>query len=314
VHVLKTVGWLDSPAFDRHQNGISHPECPQRLEAIRLGMADRGLDTRLVRSEAEPVARDLLDRVHDPEYVATVEAFCRSGGGRLDPDTSVIPESWDAALKAAGAVAKAVEHVASGAWHRALCTVRPPGHHAPRSRAMGFCLFGNAGVGAQAALDAGYKRVAIVDWDIHHGNGTQALFYDRNDVFYASWHQFPFYPGTGRSDETGVGAGAGFTLNCPLPAGAGNQAYLAAWDGSIRPALDEYGPEFLIISAGFDADARDPLGGHMVTASGFEQLSSAVVEWADQNCEGRVVSVLEGGYSLAALAEDVPLHAETLLS
>jgi acetoin utilization deacetylase AcuC-like enzyme len=160
---------------------------------------------------------------------------------------------------------------------------------------MGFCLFGNAGIGAQAARDAGFKRVAIVDWDIHHGNGTQALFYDRDDVFYASWHQFPFYPGTGRFDEVGEGPGAGHTLK-------------------IKPALVEYGPEFLLISAGFDADARDPLGGHLVSATGFEKLSATVVDWADRNCEGRVVSVLEGGYSLEALAEDVPLHAETLLS
>jgi acetoin utilization deacetylase AcuC-like enzyme len=179
---------------------------------------------------------------------------------------------------------------------------------------MGFCLFGNAGIGAQAARDAGFKRVAIVDWDIHHGNGTQALFYDRDDVFYASWHQFPFYPGTGRFDEVGEGPGAGHTLNCPLPAGAGNQAYLDTWDNKIKPALVEYGPEFLLISAGFDADARDPLGGHLVSATGFEKLSATVVDWADRNCEGRVVSVLEGGYSLEALAEDVPLHAETLLS
>jgi acetoin utilization deacetylase AcuC-like enzyme len=179
---------------------------------------------------------------------------------------------------------------------------------------MGFCLFGNAAVGAQTAIALGpTKKVAIIDWDVHHGNGTQAIFWERPDVFYASWHQYPLYPGTGLGTETGAGAGLGTTLNCPLPAGAGDREHLDAWHQRIRPALEQFEPELLIISAGFDSDGRDPLAGLCVTAAGFAELSRTVVEWADECCGGRVVSVLEGGYSLDALAEDVALHVETLL-
>jgi len=307
------VGWLDSPNFDLHVNGPFHPECPERLAAVREGLARSGIEARLERTEPPEVDRALLDRLHAPGYVAAIEELCGSGGGSLDPDTSVVPESWPAALKAAGAVAFAVRQVLAGAWKRALCTPRPPGHHATPGRAMGFCLFGNAAVGAQAALDAGCQRVAIIDWDIHHGNGTQDIFWRRSDVLYASWHQYPFYPGTGRAEEIGAETGEGYTLNCPLAAGAGDAEYLQTWKERIRPALDDYAPELLIISAGFDSDARDPLGGHSVTAAGFESLSAAVVDWAQRHCEGRIVSVLEGGYSLDALAEDTALHAGTLL-
>ena len=307
------VGWLDSPKFDRHVNGPLHPERPERLTAVREGLARTGLDARLERIEPPDVDLSLLKRLHAPDYVDAIEHLCRAGGGSLDPDTSIVAESWPAALAAAGAVEYAVRQVLEGAWKRAFCSPRPPGHHATPSRAMGFCLFGNASVGAQTALDAGCRRVAILDWDVHHGNGTQDIFWSRADVLYASWHQYPFYPGTGRAEEVGEGDGTGFTVNCPLPAGAGDAEYMQVWKDRIRPALEDHAPEMLIVSAGFDADARDPLGGHQVTASGFEALSAAVVEWADQHCGGKLVSVLEGGYSLEALAEDVSLHLQTLL-
>jgi acetoin utilization deacetylase AcuC-like enzyme len=307
------VGWMDSEWFDRHINGANHPECPERLTAIREGLAARNLDTRLIRTLPPPVDRELLERIHTAEYVRQVEALCLSGGGYLDPDTAVVPDSFTSAMYAAGATADAVKRVIEGSWKRALCTVRPPGHHAPPSKAMGFCLFANAGIAAQAALDCGLQRVAILDWDVHHGNGTQAIFWLRSDVFYASWHQFPLYPGTGAAREIGEGPGIGTTLNCPLPTGAGDLEYQQVWDQKIRPALEEYAPEMLIISAGFDADQRDPLAGLQVTPAGFESLSASIISWADSHCDGRVVSVLEGGYSLEALAEDVALHADTLL-
>lgn len=307
------MGWVDSPEFDLHHHEHGHPERPERLLAVREGLAQRGLDSRLRRELARPVNRSLLERLHLATYVSGIEQVCARGGGRLDADTSVVPESWEAALKSAGAVTQAVAHVLAGTWERAFCSVRPPGHHATASRAMGFCLFGNAAVGAQLALDLGLQRVAILDWDIHHGNGTQSLFWNRNDVMYASWHQFPFYPGTGRAQDVGEGEGAGFTVNCPLPAGAGQAEYLAAWETKILPALDRTQPEMLIISAGFDSDARDPLGGHRLQAASYEALTARVVEWADKNCHGRIVSVLEGGYSLSALAEDVAVHVATLL-
>lgn len=304
---------MDSDRFDRHINGPNHPECPERLTAIREGIAQHNLESQLQRTVPRPVDRDLLERIHTPAYVTRVEELCASGGGYLDPDTSVVPDSWTAALHAAGAAAGAVKLVVEGSWRRAFCSVRPPGHHAPTGRAMGFCLFGNASIAAQAALDSGLERVAILDWDVHHGNGTQAIFWLRPDVFYASWHQFPLYPGTGAEHEEGEGPGAGTTLNCPLPAGAGDPEYIQAWELKIRPALNAYRPQMLIISAGFDADRRDPLAGLQVTAAGFETLSASVIAWADEHCDGRVVSVLEGGYSLEALAEDVALHIGTLL-
>lgn len=281
--------------------------------AVRSGLVTRNLDTKLSLEPALPVDRSLLERLHEPSYIQHIEALCARGGGRLDADTSVVPESWDAALKSAGAVTQAVDNVLAGAWERAFCSVRPPGHHASAARAMGFCLFGNAAVGAQAALDAGLSRVAILDWDVHHGNGTQGMFWERPDVLFASWHQYPFYPGTGRADEIGAGAGRGYTVNCPLPAGSGEREYLACWNERIKPALEAHESELVIISAGFDSDHRDPLGGHTLDAAAYEKLSAAIVNWADRHCGGRVISVLEGGYSLEALEEDVAVHVATLL-
>jgi len=309
-----STGFIDAPEFDRHTNGPGHPECPARLHAVREGVARAGLESRLVCARPQPVDRALLETVHSPAYVRRIEQLCLDGGGLLDPDTSVVRDSWMAALLAAGAVQDAVRRVLSREWRRAFCAVRPPGHHAPPGRAMGFCVFGNAAVGAETAIvDGSAQRVAILDWDVHHGNGTQAIFWERPDVFYASWHQYPLYPGTGTRDESGFGAGAGTTLNCPLPAGAGDREYLRAWQEQIRPALEKFAPELVIISAGFDADLRDPLAGLCVTPEGFSRLSREVIEWSDSACDGRVVSVLEGGYSLEALGEDVALHIETLL-
>jgi acetoin utilization deacetylase AcuC-like enzyme len=310
---MKKVGWLDSHDFDLHTNGYGHPECPERLTAVRDAFAQSGVESHLIRTEPRLVDRALLESIHLPAYVAAIERFCSSGGGQLDPDTAAVSESWPAALKAAGGVVDAVQNVLSGTWQRAFCSARPPGHHAAASRAMGFCLFDNVAIGAQAALNSGLTRVAILDWDVHHGNGTQSIFWERGDVFYASWHQYPFYPGTGAACEKGTAGGLGATLNCPLPAGSGDAEYLHAWREQILPALEDYQPELLILSAGFDADARDPLAGLAVTAHGFEMLSREVIEWSDRHCGGRVVSVLEGGYDLTALAEDVTLHVQTLL-
>lgn len=311
---MSPIGWIDSHKFDLHINGFRHPECPERLHVIRSEFEQSGIASKLERLEATPVDQELLKRVHRPDYVDALERLCEAGGAQLDPDTSVIRESWPAALNAAGAVTTAVDRVLSGHWHRAFCTVRPPGHHAPANRAMGFCLFNNIAIGAQAALEhEDIDRVAIIDWDAHHGNGTQSIFWKRSDVLYASWHQFPFYPGTGAAREEGESDGLGTTVNCPLPTGAGDAEFMQMWSERIVPALERFTPDLLLVSAGFDADARDPLTGLRVTADGFQKLSSAVVTWADAHCGGQIVSVLEGGYDLQALAEDARRHVETLL-
>jgi len=311
---MATTGWIDAESFDGHTNGPGHPERPERLEAIRDALGRVSYGSRLVRTQATPVDLDLVRRIHDPSYVAQVEATCKTGGF-LDPDTGVGPASWPAALDAAGAMVQAVNEVLTGTWQRAFCSVRPPGHHATPDRAMGFCLFDNVAIGAQAALDhPDIEKVAIIDWDVHHGNGTQDIFWRRGDVLFASTHQFPMYPGTGAHDETGEGAGEGTTVNCPLPAGAGDPEILQAWRETIRPAVEAFAPDIILISAGFDADARDPLARMEVTAGGFETLSSEVIALADQLCGGRVVSILEGGYSLEALGEDVRIHVDTLTS
>jgi acetoin utilization deacetylase AcuC-like enzyme len=311
---MAVVGWVDSEIFDLHENAAGHPECPERLQAIRDSFAARGVAGKLVLHSPQEVDRTLLEQVHDPLYVTAVEKLAAEGGGDLDPNTRVGSASWQAAQLAAGAVVQATEKVLAGEWQAAFCSVRPPGHHARPKQGMGFCLFGNVALAAEAALASGLvERVAILDWDVHHGNGTQEIFWSRKEVLYASWHQYPFYPGSGAESEIGEGEGEGTTVNCPLARGAGNADYLKSWRGRILPALEGFEPELLLISAGFDADARDPLGGHEVTASGFEQLSGEIIEWARGACLGRVVSVLEGGYDLEALGENARLHVETLL-
>ncbi len=307
-----SVAWLDSPAFDAHDEGRGHPERPERLRAIREGLSR--LESRLVRPAPRPATTAELSAVHDARYVEALRQRCAAGGGQLDPDTRVVPASWDAALLAAGAAVEATLGVLEGRFGRAFCSVRPPGHHARPDRAMGFCLFDNIAVAAQAAIDRGLvRKVAILDFDVHHGNGTQEIFWRRGDVLYASTHEFPFYPGSGDADEIGEAEGLGKTVNCPLPMGAGDAELLAAWQERIRPAFVEHGPDLVLVSAGFDADARDPLGQLEVTAAGFAELSQQVVRFADEHCQGRVVSVLEGGYDLGALREDVALHVETML-
>lgn len=308
------VGWIDSPSFDRHSNGPSHPESPGRLEAIRAALERENLIRRLDRIEAPRVDREWLARVHSPGYLEDLERICRAGGGALDPDTVAVPDSWDAALRAAGAGVEAVRRVLAGEWRRGFCSVRPPGHHARPGTAMGFCLFANVAVAAEAALATpGISRVAILDWDVHHGNGTQEIFWERGEVLFASWHQYPFYPGTGGEDEVGEGAGRGTTVNVPLAAGSGDRELWRGWETRVRPALEGFEPDLVLVSAGFDGDGRDPLGGLRYTAAGYARLSQAVVDFSEQYCQGRLVSMLEGGYDLRALGEDTALHLGTML-
>ena len=268
---MARVGFYDDPVFGEHDAGAGHPERPERLEAVRLGLRDAGLDEELVRLAPRAAAPEELLRVHTAAHVARIA----SGAGRhvrFDPDTAAGPRSHAAALAAAGAVVDAVERVLDGSLGRAFCAVRPPGHHATPGRPMGFCLLNNVAIGAAAALARGLQRVAILDFDVHHGNGTQEAFWRDPRVLFVSSHQFPYYPGTGALDEAGEGDGRGFTVNLPMPAGLGDGEYRRAYREIVEPIGRTFDPELVLVSAGFDIHRDDPLGGMGVTAAGFAEL------------------------------------------
>jgi acetoin utilization deacetylase AcuC-like enzyme len=253
--------------------------------------------------------------VHEPGYPPRVAEFCQRGGGQIEADTVVSPRSYDAAILAAGAVADAVERVVRGEDHTALCLVRPPGHHARPDSAMGFCLFGNVAVAARVATrDLGLNRVLIVDWDVHHGNGTQEMFYTDEQVGFLSIHRYPFYPGTGAADETGAGPGLGTTRNLPIAFGISRKEYLAHFRKELEDFADQIRPELVIVSAGFDAHREDPIGSLGLEDDDFGTLTDLVLDVAATHAGGRVVSALEGGYHPDRLAESVALHLERMLA
>ena len=299
---MARVGFYDDPVFGEHDAGAGHPERPERLEAVRRGLRDAGLDEELVRLAPRAAAPEELLRVHTAAHVARIAA----GAGRhvrFDPDTAAGPRSHAAALAAAGAVVDAVERVLDGSLDRAFCAVRPPGHHATPGRPMGFCLLNNVAIGAAAALARGLQRVAILDFDVHHGNGTQEAFWRDPRVLFVSSHQFPYYPGTGALDEAGEGDGRGFTVNLPMPAGLGDAEYRRAYRQIVEPIGRTFDPELVLVSAGFDIHRDDPLGGMGVTAAGFAELMDVCLAVAAGAARGRLVAVLEGGYDLDGIAE-----------
>jgi acetoin utilization deacetylase AcuC-like enzyme len=267
------------------------------FEAVAAAHRAAGGEVR----EPTPASREDLARVHDVEYIDVVAATA-GRPAMLDPDTFTSPDSFDVARLAAGAAVDAA-WIAYREGQPALAMVRPPGHHAERDRAMGFCLFNNIAIAAAALRADGLDRVAIVDIDVHHGNGTQAAFYDDPSVLFISSHQFPYYPGTGAADETGAGAGRGFTLNIPLPAGTGDEEYVRAYTGTVAPALDRFAPQAILVSAGFDAHERDPLAGMRVTTSGYTALLAMLDAAARRLCDRRIALVTEGGYDLTALRD-----------
>lgn len=296
------------PAFALHDTGRAHPERPARLEAVARGVAAAGLHDAVLLLEPIEAPRAALERVHPTAHLEWLEARCRAGA-RLDPDTAVSPGSWRAALLAAGAGLSAVEALRQRAADAAFLVVRPPGHHAGRARAMGFCLINNVAVCAAELAERG-ERVLVFDYDAHHGNGTQDIFYDDARVLYVSFHEWPLYPGTGRLNEVGVGAGARTTLNVPLPAGATGDVYLRALDEVIDGVVERYRPTWALVSAGFDAHRADPLTGLGLSAGDFARLTERVAGYVPA---GRLLAFLEGGYDLDALQASVAAALPALI-
>ena len=299
------------PACLDHRPGSNHPETPARVSAVLDALSGPGF-ADLARREAPLAALEDIARVHDRDYVdAVLAAVPNNGRAFLDPDTALSPGSGEAALRAAGALIAAVEAVIAGEAANAFCAVRPPGHHAEQGRAMGFCLFNNVAIGALFARErGGCRRVAVVDFDVHHGNGTQATFAADPELFFASTHQWPFYPGTGGADEIGLGN----LVNVPLAAGAGSAEFRGAMRERILPALDRFAPDFLLISAGFDAHADDPLGGLRLADADYAWVTEELCGVAQRHGRGRVVATLEGGYDMAALGWCAAAHVAALMA
>lgn len=298
-----------------HEPGPDHSERPQRLEAVLDALlGDPELAAVTQKKEAREASEAELALLHKPEYVRWVREKCESGPSVLDRgDTPVVKESYRAALLAAGAVLDAVDSALAGRALRAFCAVRPPGHHAESEAAMGFCIFNNVAVGARYAQSKGLERVAVVDFDVHHGNGTEYAFYRDGTVLYISFHQYPHYPGTGGSLDLGEGPGRGLNINIPLPAGSVDEDYMTAMEATAGPALEKFKPKIVMISAGFDAHRADPLSEMMMTEGGFGALTRKIVEVAEVSAQGRVISVLEGGYALKSLAASAKAHARALV-
>ena len=301
------------PRFLDHDTG-DHPERAARLRQITEKLSETGLDQRCELGQVEPVSLDRLHRLHLPEYVELVRRFAAQGGGFIEADTVVSSASYDVALLAAGAACDAVERVLSGQDTQALCLVRPPGHHALRHSAMGFCLFNNVALAARVAIDERQlDRVLIVDWDVHHGNGTQDAFWEDEQVGFFSIHRYPFYPGTGGEDETGAGAGAGATMNVPVAFGTPRPRYIELFRSRLKDFAAHMRPQLVLISAGFDSHRADPIGSLGLEAEDFATLTDIVLDVADTYADARVVSLLEGGYNVTALADSVAIHLETML-
>jgi acetoin utilization deacetylase AcuC-like enzyme len=311
-----TTALLADPICLRHKLGRGHPERPERYEAVVSALDGAGLMAQMLRIAPRAATADELAACHTREYIELVAAEVADGSRVLSTgDTDICPESLDVALAAAGGVLQAVDAVVEGRAQNAFCVVRPPGHHANADRGMGFCIFNNVALAARYAQRRhGLERVLIADWDVHHGNGTQDIFYADGSVFFFSTHQHPWYPGTGSAEETGEGAGRRTTLNCPFPAGSGRAEILGAFQQKLLPAARNFKPDLVLISAGFDSRAGDPLGGFTLSDGDFADLTALLLEIAGSYAGGRLVSVLEGGYSLEGLAAAAEAHVKALVT
>lgn len=304
-------------AFAGHDTGPWHPENSSRVVAIDNELSRRGLLTDRAVPEWVPATDEQILRVHTPRLLQRLQRLTETGGGAIDQDTVVRPDSLVAARLAAGAAVAAVDEVVSGNARTAFVVARPPGHHATADRSMGFCLLNSVAIAAAHARESGFGRVAIVDWDVHHGNGTQDIFYERSDVLFASTHRYDgwFFPGTGGSGETGRGDGEGFTVNVPLSPGDGDSTIIGAFEKHILPRLEVFAPDLILMSAGYDAHRDDPLGDLAVTDAGFRALATSVIDVAAHHAGGRIIAILEGGYhpesSARCVADKIELLDET---
>ena len=310
------TGLVYHPAYLEHDMGLGHPESPNRLRAIVQQLEQSGTVAQLTRIAPRMAEDEWIAKVHTAAYLASLKQHApASGRVSLDPDTSMSPGSLTAAYLAAGGALAGVDAIMNREVEHVFCAVRPPGHHAEANRAMGFCLLNNVAIAARYAQKThGLSRVLIVDWDVHHGNGTQHSFEDDPSVLFFSTHQFPHYPGTGRESEHGRGAGEGYTINVPMEAGEGDDEYRAVFQNVLVPAADEFKPELVIISAGFDAHKDDPLASMGLTEAGYADLTGIVAGIARRHAQGRILSSLEGGYNLTALAASVDAHVRGLLA
>jgi acetoin utilization deacetylase AcuC-like enzyme len=306
------VGLVYDPIYLKHDTG-GHVESAQRLEAIISHLEETGLKKKLTLIKPRPASVEELSLVHTKQHISYIKGVAGKGGGWIDADTVMSPDSYEAALYAAGGTILAAEAVMEGKVKSAFALVRPPGHHATPRRAMGFCLFNNIAIAAKHALARYVERVLIIDFDVHHGNGTQEIFYDRPEVMYISTHEYPFYPGTGGVEETGRGAAKGTKVNIPLPAGCGDSEYLQVFEQVITPAAKKFKPQLVLVSAGYDAHWADELAMMQLSVSGFAKIAGIIRELADELCEGRLVFALEGGYNLRALAASIKATLDILL-
>lgn len=311
---MRKLGIVIDDIFKMHDNGYGHPESPDRIRVINDMLINTGLMNKVELIEPFDALKEHITLVHEARHFDLIESTRGKERVYLDADTSTSPKSFEAAIRAAGAMIKSIDLVMNNDLEAAFPLVRPPGHHAEKDRAMGFCLFNNIAVGA-AYLINNYdvNRILIVDWDLHHGNGTQHMFYDTDKVFYISTHQFPYYPGTGAANEIGIGEGEGFTLNIPMNPGMGDQEYIKIFFELLKPVIDQYTPKIILVSAGFDTHIADPLGGMAVTPKGFQNLTKLLNELADEHCGGKIIYILEGGYNLEGLWHSVSAVIQELL-
>ncbi len=300
-----STGVITSDIFKRHDTG-THPENLKRLDSILNYVENKEVWKKVHKIPIRKISKEELYTVHTPEYVSSVLEFCKKGGGRIDEDTVTCTESYEVAMMAAGSVLEAVDNVMENKLKKVFCLIRPPGHHALPDKTMGFCLFSNLSLGAIYAITKyNVERILVLDWDAHHGNGTERIFYKSNKVFTVSWHQYPFWPFTGNYTDIGIEEGLGYNLNIPIPEGFTDEIFVETFEKLVVPIANKYKPQLIILAAGYDAHWKDQLAGLNVTTPAYEYLSRRVIELAENLCEGKIIATLEGGYNLEALAEGV---------